>query len=112
MLSLAKNNTWKLVETPPVKKIIGCRWIFKEKLGIPWVEAARYIARMVAKGFSQVESIDYHDIFSLVVKHSSIRLLLSWVAMFDLELEQLDEKIAFFAWKSRRTDLHGTTTRL
>ena len=50
---------------------------------------------MVAKGFSQVERVDYHDIFSPMVKHSSIRLLLAYVAMFDLELEQLDVKTAF-----------------
>ena len=37
--------------------------------------------------------------FSLVVKHTSIRVILSIAAMFDLELEQLDVKTAF---------LHGT----
>ena len=45
--------------------------------------------------FSQVEGVNCHDIFSPVVKHSSIRLLLACVAMLDLELEQLDVKIAF-----------------
>lgn len=33
--------------------------------------------------------------FSSVVKHSSIQVLFSMVALFDLELEQLDVKIAF-----------------
>lgn len=33
--------------------------------------------------------------FSPVVKHSSIRVLLAMVALFDLELEQLDVKTAF-----------------
>ena len=59
------------------------------------MEPTRYIARLVAKGFSQVERVDYHDIFSPVVKHSSIRLLLACMAMFDLELEKLDVKTAF-----------------
>ena len=59
------------------------------------MEPTRYIARLVAKGFSQVEWVDYHDIFSPVVKHSSIRLLLACIAMFDLELEKLDVKTAF-----------------
>jgi hypothetical protein len=43
--------------------------------------------RLVAKGFSQIPGIDYNDVFSLVVKHSSIRALLGIVAMHDLELE-------------------------
>ena len=39
--------------------------------------------------------IDFNDVFSPVVKHSSIRTLLSIVAMHDYELEQLDVKTAF-----------------
>jgi predicted nucleic acid-binding protein len=44
---------------------------------------------LVVKGFSQKLGIDYNDVFSLVVKHSSICALLGIVAMHDLELEQL-----------------------
>ena len=93
--SLMKNNTCRLVDKPPGQKVIGCRWIFKKKLEIPGVEFARFKARVVSKGFSQTEGIDYHDIFSLVVKHSSIRIMLSYVAMYNLDLEQLDIKIVF-----------------
>lgn len=50
---------------------------------------------MVAKEFTQKEGIDYDEIFSPVVRHSSIRILLSLVTAFDMNLEQLDVKIAF-----------------
>ncbi|KAG8480843.1 hypothetical protein CXB51_025300 [Gossypium anomalum] len=43
----------------------------------------------------QVPGVDFTDVFSPVVKHSSIRALLGIVAMHDLELEQLDVKTAF-----------------
>ena len=59
------------------------------------MESTRYKARVVAKGYSQTEGVDYNDIFSPVVKHSLIRLLLAYVAMFNLELEQLDIKTTF-----------------
>lgn len=50
---------------------------------------------MVAKGYSQKEGIDYQEILSPVVKHVSIRMMLSMVVDKDLELEQLDVKTAF-----------------
>ena len=50
----------------------------------------------MAKGYSQVEGIDYHEVFSPVVKHTSIKLVLDMVALDDLELEQLTVKITFF----------------
>lgn len=51
--------------------------------------------RLVAKGFSQTEVIDYHEVFSLVLKHTSIRLILPLTAINNLELEQMDIKTAF-----------------
>jgi hypothetical protein len=58
-------------------------------------EPPRYKSRLVAKGFCQIPRIDYTDVYSPIVKHSSIRTFLSLVAMHDYELEQLDVKIAF-----------------
>ena len=55
----------------------------------------RYKARLVAKGFTQVKGIDYNEIFSTVVKHCSIRILMAIVNQFNLELEQMDVKTAF-----------------
>ncbi|CAJ2628030.1 unnamed protein product [Trifolium pratense] len=95
MLSLEKNQTWKLVPLPKNKRVVGSKWVFKRKEGIPGVEAPRYKARLVAKGFTQVEGIDYNEIFSPVVKHCSIRVLMAIVNMYDLELEQMDVKTAF-----------------
>ncbi|KAG8501349.1 hypothetical protein CXB51_003524 [Gossypium anomalum] len=77
------------------KKIVHCKWVFKKKEGTPGVEESRYKARLVAKGYSQIPGVDFTDVFSLVVKHSSIRVLLGIVTIHDLELEQLDVKTAF-----------------
>ncbi|GKB23082.1 transposable element [Tanacetum coccineum] len=65
------------------------------KTGLPGSDIVRFKACLVAKGYSQKEGIDYNEIFSLVVRHTSIRVLLSLVAHHDLELEQLDVKTAF-----------------
>lgn len=50
---------------------------------------------MVAKGYSQVQGVNFNDVFSLIVKHSSTSVFLSLVAMHDLESEQLDVQTAF-----------------
>jgi hypothetical protein len=52
----------------------------------------RYKERLVAKGYSHKESIDFHEIFSPVFKLVSIRVVLALVALLDLELEHLDVK--------------------
>ena len=49
----------------------------------------------MAKGFTQIEGIDYEETFSPIVMFFSIHLLLALVAHLDLELFQLDVKTAF-----------------
>ena len=95
MKSLEKIEIWDLVPLPKGAKSAGCKWIFKKKEGIPGVEPTRCKARMVTKGFSHQEGINYHEVFSPVVKHKTIRVLLAMVSAFDLELEQLDVKSEF-----------------
>ena len=55
----------------------------------------KYKARLVGKGYSQVEGIDFGEIFSPVTKFTSITFLLSIATAFDLELEQMDVKTTF-----------------
>ena len=72
MESLSKNGTWDLVRLPKGKKAIMCKWVFKKKEGTPRVENARYKARLVAKGYSSIPDVDFTNVFSPVVKYSSI----------------------------------------
>ena len=47
----------------------------------------RYKARLVVKGFAQKKGIDFDEIFSPVLKMTSIRTILSLVEVEDLHLE-------------------------
>ncbi|GJR24069.1 retrovirus-related pol polyprotein from transposon TNT 1-94 [Tanacetum coccineum] len=93
--SLHKNKTWELVKLPKEKRVISCKGLFNVKDGIPGVESKRYKARYVVRGFDQRKGIDFNEVFSPIVRHTSIRVLLSVVALQDLELKQLDVKTAF-----------------
>jgi hypothetical protein len=95
MESLSKNKTWELTELPKGKKPIGCKWVFKRKEAVSEKEGERFKAQLVAKGYSQRRGIDYDEVFSPVVRHTSIRAVLALVVDQDLELEQLDVKTAF-----------------
>jgi len=94
MASLEKSKTWDLVPLPDGRKTVGCKWVFKKKFSVDG-NVEKYKARLVVKGYSQVEGIDYGEIFSPVVKLTSIRFMLSLAAAYDLEVEQMDVKTAF-----------------
>ena len=50
---------------------------------------------MAENGYSQKEGIDFHEIFSLVVKLVSIQLMFALIALLDLELKKIDVKTGF-----------------
>ena len=72
---------------PLGKKALHNKWVYKlkEEEG----GKKRFKARLVVKGFAQKKGIDFDEIFSPVVKMTSIRTVLSLVATEDLHLEQL-----------------------
>ena len=94
-MSLLKNNTWEIVKRPPGKKLVTSKWIFKRKEGITESDKGRYKARLVAKGFTQKEGVDFNEIFSPVVKQTSIRVMMVKAARFGLKVEQMDVRTAF-----------------
>ncbi|CAJ2658083.1 unnamed protein product [Trifolium pratense] len=94
MDSLESNKTWHLVDLPPGCKPIGCKWILKKKLK-PDGTVEKYKARLVAKGFRQRENIDFFDTFSPVTRITSIRVLISIAAIYNLIVHQMDVKTAF-----------------
>lgn len=97
--SLHNNGTWVLVQKLEWRKVVSYKWVYKIKDGIPDFEPKRFKAKLVAKGFTQREGIDDIEVFSPIVRHKSIRIILSLVTTHDMHLEQMDVKIAFLHGK-------------
>lgn len=76
LLALRRNNTWSLVPLPPNRKAIGCKWVFKVKEN-PDGTVHKHKAKLVEKGFHQIPRFDFNEIFSPVVKPTTIRIILS-----------------------------------
>lgn len=55
----------------------------------------KYKAKLVAKGFQQTPSLDYSEMFSLVVKSSIIRVIFTLVVQFHWDIQQIDINNAF-----------------
>ena len=95
MDSMYANQVWKLIDPPEGIVPIGCKWVFKRKIGANGKIYA-YKARPVAKGFRQRQGVDYEETFSSVAMLKSIRILLAIAAHYDYEVWQMDVKTTFF----------------
>ncbi|CAE5963143.1 unnamed protein product [Arabidopsis arenosa] len=60
-------GTFSVVSLPEGKQPIGCRWVYRIKHNADGT-VDRYRARLVAKGYTQQEGVDYIDTFSPVAK--------------------------------------------
>jgi hypothetical protein len=92
--TLMENDTWDLVPLPKERKLVRCKWVYKTKYASDG-SVERHKDRVVAKVFSQVEGIDYHETFSPVAKMNSIHLVLALATSHKWEVHQMDVKSAF-----------------
>nr|GEV81684.1 hypothetical protein [Tanacetum cinerariifolium] len=85
MQSIKDNEVWVLFKLPPNGKIIGSKWLLKQKTDMDGV-VHTYKARLVAKGYTQTSGIDYEETFSPVSDIRAIRILIAIAAYYDYEI--------------------------
>ncbi|KAL8115584.1 hypothetical protein AgCh_022181 [Apium graveolens] len=89
-----KNKVWELVYAPKNRSIIGTRWVFRNKMDENGI-VTRNKARLVTKGYSQEEGIDYDKTFAPVARLEAIRIFLAFAAHSNFKVYQMDAKSAF-----------------
>ena len=92
--ALQDNETWNLVRPPTDRDVIAGKWVYKVKLG-PSGQVDKYKAPYVAKGFKQVEGLDYFETFAPTCKPETFRILLQLSAKQGHVMHQFDVKTVF-----------------
>ncbi|GJZ21279.1 retrovirus-related pol polyprotein from transposon TNT 1-94 [Tanacetum coccineum] len=109
---LIANDVRELVPQPKNMKIIGTKWVYRNKLDENGV-VSRNKAGLVAQGYNQQEGIDYNETYAPVARLEYIRILLAYACALDFKLFQMDVKSAFlngFINEEKQTALSISTT--
>ncbi|XP_076960140.1 putative mitochondrial protein AtMg00820 [Bidens hawaiensis] len=109
--AIERNETWQLVDLPKDAKSIGVKWVYKAKLNEKG-EVEKYIAWLVARGYSQEYGVDYMEVFASVERMDAIRLMIVISAQRGWKLFQMDVQSAFFHGKLKKKCVCSTTFRL
>nr|KAJ0197446.1 hypothetical protein LSAT_V11C700383020 [Lactuca sativa] len=89
-----RHKVWTLVPRPSGKTITGTRWVYRNKVDKYGI-ITRNKARLVAQGFTQIESIDYGETFAPVARIEVIKLFLAYASYMNFIVYQIDVKTTF-----------------
>jgi hypothetical protein len=76
IISIEKNQTWKLVDFPKENKTVGLKWVFKIKYNEDG-SIQKHKARIVAKGYLQQPGVDFTETFAPVARMETIIIVLT-----------------------------------
>jgi hypothetical protein len=96
--NFARNEVWELVKRPSDHNVIGTKWVFQNKQDENGI-IVRNKARLVAQGYSQVEGLDFDEIFAPIVRLEAIWILLAYATSHNIKLYQMDAESAFLNGK-------------
>jgi hypothetical protein len=94
LYQIEKNNTWELVPRPEDKNVTGSKWVFKNKMNKKG-QVVRNKARLVFKGYAQVEVQDFDENFSPMARLESIIMFLAYSCHKNFKVYHMDVKSTF-----------------
>lgn len=94
LVALDQTGTWDIVQLPPRAVPISSKWVFKIKTKSDG-SVERYKACLLARGFQQIQGLDYEETFAPVAHMTTIRTMIAVVALHSWTISQMDVKNAF-----------------
>jgi hypothetical protein len=91
---IEKNNTWELVPRLADKNVIDSKWVFKNKMNEQG-HIVRNKAKLVYKGYAQVEGHDFDETFAPVTRLEAIKIFIAYARHKNFKVYQMDVKSAF-----------------
>jgi hypothetical protein len=92
--SIMNNDFWEVFPRIEGKLVVTSRWLYKIKHAADG-SIEKYKAFFVARGFSQVEGVDYDETFASVARYTSIKVVISIVVEMGWKIHQMDVKTKF-----------------
>ncbi|KAE8245646.1 hypothetical protein A4X03_0g7461 [Tilletia caries] len=87
-------GTWEIVTAPLGANLISAKWVFRIKRnGDNTIQ--KYKSRLVARGFTQVQGVDFEETFAPTSRLQILRLFCALVAVLDMDLHQIDFETAY-----------------
>ena len=86
------------VPRPKDKNIAGTKWIFKNKFNKDG-QVIKNKARLVCKGYAQVEGIEFEETYAPIARLEAIRMFLALSCHKNFKVYQMDIKSAFLNGK-------------
>jgi hypothetical protein len=104
LTSMREMKTWNLVPPPRGANIVSSKWVYKVKTNSDG-SIARFKARLVERGFTQVAGVDYEETFAPIAKFTTIRLMLSLACSLQWPVQQINIDTAFL-WAELEDDIY------
>nr|GFB09949.1 putative ribonuclease H-like domain-containing protein [Tanacetum cinerariifolium] len=93
LLQFKTQQVWILVDLPFGKKVIGTKWVYKNKKDKRDV-VVRNKAWLVAHAHRQEEGIEYDEVFAPVARIEAIKIFLAFASYIGFIVYQMDVKSA------------------
>jgi hypothetical protein len=82
-------GTYRKEDIPEGRTAVACKWVYRIKYDEKG-NVARYMARLITKGFSQIPGIDFDQTFAPMMRSESLRALIALATQLNLCIHTVD----------------------